>query len=150
MTLTSLIHIAMMGAMTIVLWMVQHKFYPAFLSIHPDEFLAHHSRYTKTITIVVAPLMGTELITAVWLFVELYSFVLPPSISLWLVSVNMIALAMIWVMTMFVHVPQHDYLSNGWHEHTIRQLIRTNWVRTISYSSRCVLWAVHLLVIDFS
>jgi hypothetical protein len=144
MTLVLLIHLLTLFAMTVVLWAVQRIWYPKFLRITRDSFLAYHSRYTRQITLIAAPLMSVELITALWLFVEWYSSLLAQGIALWMLGINMGGIVVIWGMTMLVHVPQHDYLSNGWHEETIQALIRTNWVRTALYSLRCVLWEVQL------
>ncbi len=134
------VQFACLSLMTIVIWLVQCYFYPQFLRVHPDSFLVHHSRYTKRITVVVAPVMTIELLSGVWLFVEFFSFHLPTILNLWLIILNAFAIAAIWLATMFIHVPQHDYLSNGWHEDTINALIRSNLFRTILYTLRWLMW----------
>lgn len=129
-----LLHLGATLAMTGLIWLVQVVHYPLFAEVGPEAFHRYHEGHTRLITFVVLPLMGIELITAGWL-------ALRPPLGLapwtWL-GLGLVALA--WASTMFVQVPLHSTLSQGFDPAAHHALVRTNWVRTVAWTIRAVLW----------
>lgn len=112
--------------MTGVIWQVQLVTYPLFLSVEKNHFVTYHQSYTPKITMVVLPLMGIELLLALYTFYvgrNLLSFLL-----LCPVLIN-------WLLTFFVFVPLHGRLGDGDVSHA-RKLIRFNWARTLLWTAR--------------
>lgn len=133
-------HVITTVAMTIVIWVVQVIIYPMFLYVSTSDFPMYHSVYSRRITMLVAPLMVVELCSGFGLFFFREHHHIVQYVSPFCLIANCLVLAVIWFCTLFLHVPQHDYLSNGWHEETIRALIRTNRIRTALWTLRCALW----------
>ncbi len=131
MSVILLIHAATTWALVGLIWIVQVVHYPLFSSVGSDRFMEYHARHTRTITWIVAPLMFTELGTAIALLI---GNVREP----WLLT-SFVLLAFNWLSTWWIHVPQHRQLCAGFDEDVCRRLVRSNWFRTISWSLRGVL-----------
>jgi uncharacterized membrane protein len=134
-----LLHIAATLAMVGLIWFVQIVHYPLFSKVGRDSFRRYEMDHQRLVAWVVAPAMLTELVTAILL---LWS---PPvgigDISVWL---GIILLAMIWLITYSVQVPQHAALVLAYDADVQRRLVRGNWFRTAAWSARgfLVLWMV--------
>ena len=133
------VQFAIAAALTGVIWMVQCVTYPQFLAISPSDFPAFHARYTSAIAYIVGPLMIAELALA-------GSSVWQSRRSRFRFQVGFAALLVVglWGTTFFVQVPQHDLLSQGKSEETVRDLVAGNWIRTVLWSVRC-LWLFALI-----
>ena len=115
----------------VLIWLVQTIIYPAFHSIDAEMFPRWHAGYTRTMGILVFPLMMTQLITIAWTLVTKPSILLGIAASLVLVC---------WVTTSAISVPLHEELSKqGREQATIDRLIATNWIRTVAWTSVAVL-----------
>ena len=123
-----LIHLATVGFMTGLIWLIQVVQYPLFLSVGPREFPEFHRLHSQWITPVVGPVMALELVSAMGLVASQAG---PDSISV-LERWFLLALTLVvFGVTAFVSVPLHNRLSSlGPNPEVIRALIRTNWVRT--------------------
>ena len=53
----------------------------------------------------------------------------------WLLT-SFALIAVNWISTWRLQIPLHDALSNGFDQKHCRQLVRTNWIRTIAWSLR--------------
>jgi hypothetical protein len=62
-----------------------------------------------------------------------------PRLSPFLAWTGVALLAIIWAMTLLVHVPQHGRLATAFDSETITFLVRTNWVRTWAWTLRGLL-----------
>ena len=134
MILVLLIHVAATLFMTGVIWLVQLLVYPQFANVDASSFAKYHAAHNRRITLVVAPAMVVELVTAVALVAR------PPAeVSTWMLWVGLALVAVVWCSTAFVQVPLHGKLGRGYNEATIGQLNRSNWIRTIAWSIRSVL-----------
>ncbi|MFK7998135.1 MAG: hypothetical protein AB8H86_01015 [Polyangiales bacterium] len=124
-------------AMCAVIWFVQLVHYPLFARVGASEFKRYEQEHVQRITWIVAPLMLVELAAAVWLVADAPTLV--HIIGLGLVGV-------IWLSTLFLQVPLHSQLSEGYDDALVHRLVRSNWVRTIAWSVRLglVLYAAHL------
>jgi hypothetical protein len=111
------------GAVFGIIWLVQCLLYPGFLYLDKMTFPQAMIHHQKKISLVIVPLMLSELIIASWPIFTKFSasqvFIL-------------ILVLLIWFITFTVQVPLHQKLLNeGFNEARIRKLVRTNWGRTI-------------------
>jgi uncharacterized membrane protein len=124
------LHVAATCAMAGLIWFVQVVHYPLFDRVGPDAFLRYEQAHTSRTTLVVAPTMLVELVTALVLLAALST-----SRAAW---AGAGLLALVWASTFFVQVPLHRKLSAGWDPRVGSTLVRTNWVRTGGWSARVV------------
>jgi hypothetical protein len=117
--------------MTGVIWFVQLVHYPLFAAVPRESFLAYEARHRILTTFVVAPAMLLEL-GASLLFAYSYSRSLPHLAASALTLV-------VWGSTFFIQVPLHESLSNGFSPETIRNLVASNWIRTLSWTLRSLI-----------
>lgn len=78
---------------------------------------------------VVIPIMLIELFTGIWICWKL-SF----GDLIW--NINLGFLALIWISTFIFQGPMHQKLLAGYSQEKILFLVRTNWIRTISWTLR--------------
>jgi len=110
----------------ILIWLVQLIIYPSFAFCAPEHFSRWHYRYTGLISLFVAPLMFSESGIYLWQAVVWRRWHDVLGVGLVLV---------IWAATLLLSVPCHDRLQqSGFDLAVIRRLVRTNWVRTCSWS----------------
>ena len=124
-------------AMVGVIWFVQLVHYP-LLSIVPVENAASiavvHQRRTG---FVVGPPMAIEGITTLIL---LWSR--PNGVSLWMPWTAAMFLAIALGCTVLLSVPRHERMVRQPDVKTGRELVLTNWPRTLAWSMRGVLTAM--------
>ena len=102
--------------------MTQFINYPLFNYVSSGDFPIH-LYYTKAITYIVAPLMIELIINSFLLYIKF-------DITL---VICQILILIIWLSTIFIQVPIHNKISNKYNVHLIEELIKTNWIRTISW-----------------
>lgn len=120
--------------MTGLIWLVQLVHYPSFHLIDPQRFQEFHQQHSSRITLIVAPLMGLELLTAILLVLERSE-----SYAWWL---NLLGVILIWACTAFLSVPLHNQLASGYDYEKVNALVVTNWPRTLIWTARSIwLWA---------
>lgn len=129
------LHLAACLYMTGVICLIQGVHYPAFLDIDRARFSAFSRYHRRRMAGLVMPVMLLELVTGVLLFRKL-----PDS----LYTANLVGLVLIWCSTMLLSVPCHKQLEKGYDEETVQRLIRTNWPRTILWTTRAVLLVAYL------
>lgn len=127
--------------MTGLIWFVQVVHYPLFVRIPPASFTDYERSHTTRTGVVVAPIMLTELVTAVALPLSRTSYAVSP---LYMTSLG--CLLLIWISTFLVQVPLHAMLEKNHCPNSIRRLVLTNWIRTILWSLRSVFL---LLILKF-
>ena len=123
-------HLAITCFLTGLIWLVQVVQYPLMARVGQDVFTQYHSGHTAQIGFVVGPAMLLELILAVLLLLE------RPSL---LTVLGAVLLGIIWASTAFLQVPLHGKLSSGYHEGTVKALVKGNWIRTLCWSARAVI-----------
>jgi hypothetical protein len=123
-------------AMTGLIWFVQIVHYPLFRRIGEDKFAAYEKEHEKRTSFVVGPLMLLEAASAVALVL-----LLPGGLLAW---AGVILLAIIWLSTFTLQVPQHRKLEKGFDHDAHSFLVTTNWIRTLSWSARSVMVLVIL------
>lgn len=128
------VHLAATWFMVGLIWVIQLVHYPLFAGVGRGEFMAYHADHNRLITMIVMPVMLTELISAVALAMQPPASVRP--MLLWL-SVALVGIA--WLTTAFASVPAHGVLSAGFDLQAHRSLVLTNWIRTIVWSAKGLL-----------
>ncbi|MEM9822690.1 MAG: hypothetical protein AAF985_16530 [Bacteroidota bacterium] len=132
MNVLTTVYLAVSWMLVGLIWVIQLVHYPSFRFIAKDQFLAFHRHHTFQITFIVMPLMLSELGLAIYFFWgnEL------GSIALW----QLIVVVVIWASTFLIQIPMHNRLGEGKEEQTIRQLVNSNWLRTVLWTGK----ALHL------
>ncbi|WP_323788267.1 hypothetical protein [Psychroserpens sp.] len=124
-----LIHVFTTVFMTGLCWFVQVVHYPLFREIDSDKFPAYERKNLIT-GVITVPIMTIELITGIILLFN-------SSASLYII--NMILLAFVWLSTFLFQVPIHLKLMSEGSPKLITKVIRTNWIRTLSWTARTLL-----------
>lgn len=118
--------------MTGLIWFVQIVHYPLYQKISGD-FVTYEKEHTILTSAVTAPVMLLELMSGVVLF-----FV---SQQLLGVHITLMALlAIIWVSTIRLQMPIHQKLCLIYDKVQCEQLVKTNWIRTVAWSLRSLIW----------
>ncbi len=125
------VHAAATWALVGLIWVVQVVVYPGFARVGGGAFVDYHADYTRRVTYVVAPLMGVELLGALYVVARPPAFLAP--IEAW---AGLALVVTCWVSTAAVQVPLHARLGEGRDEARIRRLVRGNWVRTLAWTAR--------------
>jgi hypothetical protein len=120
-----------------LIWFVQRVHYPLFDRVERAAFAAFEREHQRRTTWVVAPPMLVELALAVWLACER-----PPGVPGWMVWLGLALVAGIWLSTALLQVPRHQILALGYEPRVHRQLVITNWLRTLAWSVRGLLAVV--------
>ena len=117
-----------------VIWFVQVVHYPLFGKVGISGFRDYEQDHQRRTTLVVAPLMLTEAVTAVALL-----WLRPDIIPASLVVAGLGLIALLWASTFFWQVPAHERLAKSFDPATHRNLVRSNWLRTAAWSARGVM-----------
>lgn len=130
-TIVLITHAMATLAMTGLIWFVQIVHYPLFARVGVAAFMVYEREHQARTGLIVAPLMLLELATSAAL-----AFAAPTSLRL--LALSGFALTIfLWLWTFLVMVPQHRHLAaEGSEDRNIRQLVRTNWPRTVAWSAR--------------
>lgn len=120
--------------MTGVIWFVQVVHYPLFAKMGTKDFPLYEKTHTALTTWVVAPPMFIELISAMLLL-----WFRPPGASNLQCGIGLALLSVIWFSTLFLQVPCHELLSQGFDPVIHQRLVATNWIRTVSWNLRSLL-----------
>lgn len=115
-----------------LIWTIQLVHYPSFHFFEKAEFESHMSSHKFRISLIVVPLMLTELISSAILgfYAERLIF---------LHQVGFVIVVAIWLITFFIQVPLHTKISNDYNEESVTKLVRTNIIRTILWSLKSLL-----------
>ncbi len=136
-----LVHFACTWYLVGLCWLVQRVQYPLMSAVGEEAFTEYEQGHVARITPVVAPPMLLEAASAMALVIAAPALLTSP-----LFLATGVLLAVIWISTFAVQVPLHTRLSERFDAAAHRRLVRTNWIRTVSWSLRGLL----LLPIVFS
>jgi hypothetical protein len=126
---TLLLNLATTLPLVGLIWFVQLVAYPLFAKVGASTFADYHEAHSRWITFLVGPLMLGELVASVALWTD-------ASVPRWLAATAGALAVSTWLFTMFVSVPKHAILSNGFDAETHAALVATNWLRTVAWSAR--------------
>jgi len=125
------------GAMCGIIWFVQIVHYPLFGAIPgagSTDYAREHQRRTP---LLVVPLMLVEGLTA-----ALLAAAPPAAIGRPATVAGVALIALIWLSTACVQMPQHARLGRQGHDPAaVATLVRRNWPRTLLWTGRAVLAA---------
>lgn len=121
-----------------LIWVVQRVIYPMMAVWPLERFTQIHADYTRRVGSVVGPLMLIELAGALWWLV-----VAPSSALAWAAGVLM---AVNWLSTGLLQVPLHQRLGRNFEPLVLKELIRTNWIRTVAWTARGLLLAGTIVI----
>ena len=115
-----------------LIWFVQVVHYPLFHQISDTKSIDYAFQNQRRTAWIVGMPMFVEGITTLWLFFDPINGRLLPLIGgLVLIKVH--------ASTIFLQVPKHDQLLNGYKKEVVDQLVKTNWIRTIGWSIRSLI-----------
>lgn len=112
--------------MTGVIWLIQLLNYPSLRYIHPAQFNEFHRRHTSAMSILVGPVMLAEMGCVLVLAKSL--------VFHWVIQAGL--LAVLWLSTFLISVPIHNKLAKSHQNFLIKRLIKTNWIRTILWTTK--------------
>jgi uncharacterized membrane protein len=135
-----LLNFAVAAYLTGLIWVVQLVTYPVMALVGKEEFARYHAAHTRGMGWVVGAPMVAELALAGWLAWAGYSVWGAGS------ALGQLALVLVvWAVTFFVSVPFHNRLeADGYNYIALDGLVRTNWLRTLAWTSRAA-WLGWLL-----
>lgn len=110
----------------ILIWLVQLIIYPSFTYMKRVNLIAWHPKYTNAVSIIVMPLMLTQLLT---------TFYLTYTSLNWIFLSQSILIILLWAATFFQAVPLHNQIKFGIElKKLTRKLVQSNWKRTIMWT----------------
>jgi len=126
--------------LTGVIWYVQLVHYPLFARADAGSYREFQREHERRTSWIVGPAMLSEAAAALALAVTGWT-VLPQS----LLVGSIVLLVLVWSSTAGLQVPRHRRLAAGFDAVAHRELVSTNWIRTVGWSAR-LLVAVSLVV----
>lgn len=117
------------SGLLILIWLVQLIIYPGFRYYKPEQLTKWHGIYTGRITMLVLPLMLSQLILSIWIAFE-------QQWSMYCL-INLILVAFTWVITFTTFVPLHqkiDFQNLKDKSPIVDKLVSYNWLRTFIWT----------------
>ena len=114
------------AGLLVLTWTIQLIVYPSFLFYTAKELVTWHKIYTKTIALIVIPLMLGQLgitIYQVFLVQNIFTFT------------SIVLVVFLWGITLLKFAPMHQQISEGkTHLQLQKKLVQMNWIRTIIWT----------------
>jgi len=132
------LHAAATLYMVGLIWFVQLVHYPLMAKVGAECFVAYQKLHTKWTTLAVGPAMLAEATTAGALLFIANAVGYPAALA-WAGFALVLG---VWVSTAALQVPCHRALERGFDARVHRQLVLSNWLRTLAWSARGVLVVV--------
>ena len=114
-----------------LIWFVQVVHYPLFSRVGEDTFRTYARLHGRRTMWVVGPPMLVEMMAALLLL-----WLKPTGVPPWMLWGGLLLLLVVWLSTWLVQVPQHTILAAGFNAEAYHRLVRTNWIRTVTWSLR--------------
>ena len=137
MSLLLVLHLLASFALLGLIWTIQVLHYPLFARVETSAFAKYHAGHMRLTTLVVAPLVLLEFLTAA----GLWYYGLRQG---WFLA-SLVPLAVIWGSTFLLQVPLHARLALNFDAEIHRKLVRTNWLRTTAWSLRAACLVMYLV-----
>ena len=130
-----LLNFALACALTGLIWLVQVVHYPGLMLVGKADFVRYHAAHTRRMGYVVAAPMVAELGLALWL-----AWVAYPTWGAGLALGQLAPVLVVWLATFLLAVPFHNRLAAGGYNYiALDSLTRTNWLRTLAWTTRAAL-----------
>lgn len=120
--------------MTGLIWFVQIVHYPLYDRVGSVSFVQYERDHCALTTMVVAPVMVTELLSAILLL-----FARPRYIGGFEASFALALLIIIWLSTLFIADNFHGGLSFGFNNQAYHGLLNWNLLRVVLWTLRGLL-----------
>jgi len=128
------------AGLLVLTWMIQLIVYPSFLFYTAKELVTWHKIYTKTIALIVIPLMLGQLgitIYQVFLVQNIFTFT------------SIILVVFLWGITLLKFAPMHQQISEGNTQiQLLKKLVQNNWIRTIIWNILCAMSAASVFFLN--
>ena len=124
--------------MTGIIWIVQLVHYPTFLFIKNDSFRKFSFFHQLRISIIVIPLMISEIFSHFYLLIYYKDIFSLENIF------QTFLILLIWFTTFSLSFPYHKSLEKKYKDSTLKKLIYTNWIRTLSWTFRSLIFFNYL------
>ena len=121
----SVLYSTINAGLTVLIWLVQIIIYPGMHGWDRARFAELHKDYATRISFIVGPLMLGQAAFA------LYQLVAAPG---GVAVVQGLLIGVAWGVTIFISVPLHRKLSDGYDIYTVQRLVTSNWLRTVCWS----------------
>ena len=123
-----LVHIVTTLFMTSICWFVQVVHYPLFYEMKFSDLIFYERKNVLFTAILAIPIMMVELLSGFYLLYVHQDY---------LHSFNVIFIIIVALSTFLFQAPLHLKLMENPSSELVTKLIRTNWIRTISWTIRC-------------
>lgn len=123
-----------------MIWTIQVVHYPLF-DLVGDDFAAYEAAHSARISFLLLGPWAVQGVTTAWVLLSR-----PTGVPWWMVLTAAALAAATVATTVFVSVPQHDVLGDGFDLTAHATLVRTNWWRVVAWSGHAAL-AVWMLVL---
>ena len=128
------------AGLLVLTWMIQLIVYPSFLFYTAKELVTWHKIYTKTIALIVIPLMLGQLgitIYQVFLVQNIFTFT------------SIVLVVFLWSITLLKFAPMHQQISEGNTQiQLLKKLAQNNWIRTIIWNILCAMSAASVFFLN--
>ena len=112
--------------LVIFIWTIQLVVYPSFRYFPSDCLLKWHGVYTGAVSIIVVPLMVTQVVLHGWRLCDEFALVR---------LLIFILVLSAWLVTFLIFVPLHNKISSDRElTQSLANLVSYNWVRTVLWS----------------
>ncbi len=124
--------------LVVLIWLVQLCIYPAFIYYNNQNLLRWHNSYTPKITVIVLPLMLTQLFLSIYFLYNQKDFY---SLT------NSILVVLTWLSTFLIYVPLHQKITLNKNAHlNSKKLIQYNWLRVFAWNLIFLLNLINYLI----
>ncbi|MCS7034703.1 MAG: hypothetical protein NZ561_12040 [Phycisphaerae bacterium] len=121
-----------------LIWMVQLVHYPLFARVGAPEWQAFHTEHMRMITVIIAPMMFIEALSAAALVFVAREYPPQARLCVWIAAALVLSN---WLVTAGVAVPLHNRLGEGLDVAVVDRLVAVNWLRTAGWTLRGLLLA---------
>ena len=123
-----------------VIWTVQVVHYPLMALVGEDRFVAYAAAHSPRMAAVVMVPWTVQGVTTLGFLV-----MRPAGVPMGLVLAAAAAAAVPVIVTVVASVPAHLALGSGFDPSVHRRLVRTNWIRTIAWTTHAPIAVAILL-----
>ncbi len=133
------IHYVSTLVMTGAIWLAQLSQYPLLAYVGRKNFIRYEHEHIRRISTIAWIFIYIEALTGFALI-----FKAEPYIPITIKIYCLFLIVVIWSLTWFVQYPIHKKLSKGFDKKLHEQLVKTNWIRTISWTLRSIMLSYSL------
>ncbi|QVL56875.1 MAG: hypothetical protein KFB93_05685 [Simkaniaceae bacterium] len=116
-----------------IMWFSQVVHYPLYKKIK-EGFVEYERSHIRRAALLLGPIMLVEAVTAFLLVGAT-----PGGILTTLAGVNLVLLVLIWLSTFLFQITLHQKLSIRFSPKVLRNLITSNWIRTLLWTLKGVI-----------